>query len=118
MDEAERCHKLAFIAAGKLLVQGTAAQVAASQNLSTWSIHGEHLAQMSERLQGKPGVDQTVVFGASLHATGRDAAALEKSVTEAAHEAGLKAERIDTGIEDVFIYLMSKPPTTAGSPTS
>jgi ABC-2 type transport system ATP-binding protein len=115
MDEAERCHKLAFIASGKLLVQGTAAQVAASQRLSTWSIHGERLAEMSERLHGKPGVDQTVVFGASLHVTGRDAPALERSVTEAAHAAGFTAVRIETGMEDVFIYLMNKSTPAQGS---
>ncbi len=116
MDEAERCHKLAFIAKGTLLVQGTAAEVVASQGLNTWSIHGEHLAELSDQLQGKPGVDQTVVFGSSLHATGRDAAALRASVTEAAKAAGLQAEPIDTGIEDVFIHLMntSDDPRTEG----
>ena len=118
MDEAERCHKLAFIASGKLLVKGTAAEVVASQHLDTWTIHGEHLAEVSQRLHGKPGVDQTVVFGASLHAIGHDAAALEKSVTEAAQAEGLRAERIDTGIEDVFIYLMSKSAPPEQAPAS
>ena len=108
MDEAERCHKLAFIAYGKLLVQGTAAEVVRSQNLSTWSIHGERLAELSEQLQGQPGVDQTVVFGSALHVTGRDAAGLQKSVTAAAGAAHLKAERVDTGVEDVFIHLMNE----------
>jgi ABC-2 type transport system ATP-binding protein len=118
MDEAERCHKLAFIAWGKLLVQGTSAEVVASQHLATWTIHGERLAEVSQRLHGKPGVDQTVVFGSSLHAIGHDAAALERAVSEAARVEGLRAERTDTGIEDVFIYLMSKstpPPGAVGS---
>jgi ABC-2 type transport system ATP-binding protein len=108
MDEAERCHKLAFIANGTLLVQGTATEVVRGQRLSTWSIQGEHLAQLADRLQGQPGVDQTVVFGSSLHVTGHDAAALERSVTQAARAAGLHAEHHETGIEDVFIYLMNK----------
>jgi len=108
MDEAERCHKLAFIANGRLLVQGTARQVVSSQHLSTWSIDGEHLAALATRLEGQRGVDQTVVFGASLHVTGHDAAALEQSVTQASRAAELRAERIETGIEDVFIYLMNK----------
>jgi len=108
MDEAERCHKLAFIAWGRLLVQGTAAEVVASQHLSTWAIHGERLAELAQLLQGKEGVDQTVVFGASLHVIGHDAAALRASVSAAADRAGLKAQPIDTGIEDVFIYLMNK----------
>ncbi len=108
MDEAERCHKLAFIAYGRLLVQGTAAEVVESQHLSTWSIHGERLAELSEQLHGQPGVDQTVVFGGALHVTGRDAAALQESVQRAARAAGLAAQPIDTGIEDVFIHLMNE----------
>jgi len=90
----------------------------ASQHLSTWTIHGEHLAEVSQRLRGKPGVDQTVVFGSSLHVIGHDEAALESSVSAEAQTAGLRAERIDTGIEDVFVYLMSKTTPPEGAPTS
>jgi ABC-2 type transport system ATP-binding protein len=108
MDEAERCHKLAFIAAGKLLVQGTAKQVIGSQKLSTWAIQGEHLGEFAHRLEHQPGVDQTVVFGSALHATGHDGSRLEQTVKSAAAEAGLRAEPVETGIEDVFIYLMNK----------
>jgi ABC-2 type transport system ATP-binding protein len=112
MDEAERCHKLAFIASGKLLVQGTAREVISGQGLGTWSIQGEHLGEFSHRLQGQPGVDQTVVFGSALHVTGHDHAVLERTVMTAAAQAGLRAELIDTGIEDVFIYLMNKSDAT------
>src|SRR5258705_9246920 len=56
MDEAERRHKLADIPYGKMLAQGTANEVIASQNLATWSIHGEHLSDLSERLRTMPGV--------------------------------------------------------------
>ena len=55
MDEAERCHKLAYIAYGRLLVQGTAREVVASQRLSTWSIQGEHLRSCRSNCSGKPG---------------------------------------------------------------
>ena len=113
MDEAERCHKLAYIFNGHLLAQGTAAEVVEQQHLSTWCIYGEHLARLSDQLQGKPGVDQTVIFGTALHATGLDAAALESSVSEATRAAGLRAEPIATGLEDVFIYLMSKAKVAA-----
>lgn len=110
MDEAERCHKLAYIAYGKLLAQGTSAQVIAQQDLHTWVIHGERLAELSEQLNAMPGVDQTVVFGAALHASGSDHDALEKSVHEAIAGKPLRAQRIDTGLEDVFIHLMGSAP--------
>ncbi|SAL79537.1 ABC transporter [Caballeronia peredens] len=108
MDEAERCHKLAYIAYGKLLAQGTASEVIASQNLSTWTIRGEHLSALSERLRQTPGVDQTVVFGSALHVSGSDHAALERVVRDVTQDGATHAERIDTGLEDVFIYLMSR----------
>jgi ABC-2 type transport system ATP-binding protein len=107
MDEAERCHKLAYIAYGKLLTQGTASEVIAGQNLETWAIHGERLTTLATQLRNAPGIEQTVVFGSALHASGRDHAALAATVARAVEGQPLRAERIDTGLEDVFIYLMS-----------
>lgn len=107
MDEAERCHKLAYIAYGELLAQGTAQEVTASQQLSTWAIHGEGLGALSEILKKRPGVDQTVLFGATLHASGRDGAALERTLREATAGMACRLERTDTGLEDVFIHLMN-----------
>jgi ABC-2 type transport system ATP-binding protein len=118
MDEAERCHKLAYIAYGKLLAQGTASEVIESQNLATWSIHGERLSELSERLRTTPGVDQTVVFGSALHVSGGDHEALERAVREAAAaDTSLRIERIGTGLEDVFIYLMSHSKDNFGAPS-
>ncbi|WP_296657412.1 ABC transporter ATP-binding protein [Paraburkholderia sp.] len=107
MDEAERCHKLAYIAYGKLLAQGTAADIIASQDLQTWAIHGEQLTALSTQLRAMPGVDQTVVFGSVLHASGRDHAALAAAIERVSAGKSLRTERIGTGLEDVFIYLMS-----------
>src|SRR5215831_6503808 len=108
MDEAVRCHKLAYIAYGKLLAQGTAAEVIACQNLSSWAIYGEALIELQDKLRSQPGVDQTVIFGDGLHVSGSDAAALERSVQSAVAERGNRAEKIETGLEDVFIYMMSR----------
>jgi ABC-2 type transport system ATP-binding protein len=108
MDEAERCQKLAYIADGKLLVMGTAAEIVAGQGLSSWAIHSAQPAELSQRLRGQPGVDQIVVFGSALHVTGKDAQALEHTVAAVARSANLRFERIDTSLEDVFIYLMNR----------
>lgn len=106
MDEAERCHKLAYIAYGKLLAQGTGAEIIASQGLSTWAIRGDGLTGLAGSLRGRPGVDQTVAFGNSVHVSGRDAVVLERTLREGAR--GLTLEQIPTGLEDVFIYLMGR----------
>ncbi len=106
MDEAERCHKLAYIAYGKLLANGTSKEIVAAQGLHTWVIHGENLGRLTETLRGRAGVEQTVAFGQAIHASGRDARLLERSLREAAN--GFQLEPIETGLEDVFIYLMSQ----------
>ena len=103
MDEAERCHKLAYIAYGRLLAQGTAEEVIAAQGLTTLAVTGPDLTALSERLRGLPGVEQTVAFGETLHVTGNDAAALERALREAHGRRRLPAAPIDTGLEDVFI---------------
>ncbi|MFM0340613.1 ABC transporter ATP-binding protein [Paraburkholderia fungorum] len=115
MDEAERCHKLAYIAYGKLLASGTSSEVIESQGLATWSIHGEHLSKLSEQLRATPGIDQTVVFGSALHVSGHDHAALEAAVRKATAGTSLRIEPISTGLEDVFIYLMSRSKDNFGA---
>ena len=52
MDEAERCHKLAYIAYGTLMAQGTAAEIIAAQQLATWAVSGGDLGAVAARLQG------------------------------------------------------------------
>lgn len=106
MDEAERCHKLAYISYGELLAQGTAAEVIESQHLSTWTVHGDNLVDLARELREQPGVAQTVAFGSALHVSGQDAAALEKTLRAQAEAKGLTVTPIDTSLEDVFIYLM------------
>ena len=63
MDEAERCHRLAYIVYGKLLTQGTVDEVIAESHLTTWSVEGEDLLGLAAQLRGRPGVEQAVAFG-------------------------------------------------------
>lgn len=107
MDEAERCHRLAYLSFGRLLARGTAEEVVAAARLATWSVTGPDLAALSEQLQSRPGVRQTAAFGNALHVSGDDAAALERAVAE--FRAGpYEWRRIEPGLEDVFIHLMDE----------
>ena len=108
MDEAERCHKLAYIAYGRLMAQGTADEIIAEQGLTTWEVSGNNLAALSESLQGKPGIEQTAVFGATLHVTGKDGNALEATLRDAAGGGAYRIAPAEVGLEDVFINLMSR----------
>ena len=106
MDEAERCHKLGYILNGRLLAQGTAADIIESQRLVAWSVAGAGLHELAPRLRALPGVDQVAAFGSELHITGTEAAALDAALLPFKQEAGRRWERIEPGLEDVFIHLM------------
>ena len=107
MDEAERCHRLAYIASGKLLAMGTADEIVAAHGLGAWAVSGARIAQLAPALAQLPGVDHVTAFGNILHVTGRDSPALDQSMAEAAsaHPA-YRYERVAAGLEDVFISLM------------
>jgi ABC-2 type transport system ATP-binding protein len=110
MDEAERCHEIAYIATGELLARGTAEEVVARSGLSTWVVRGPNMHALAERLHKLPGVDMVAPFGNELHVSGKDRKALDRTVS------GLKKadgkyhwERGEPSLEDVFILLMTRP---------
>jgi ABC-2 type transport system ATP-binding protein len=105
MDEAERCHSLAYIAYGNLLTHGPVAEVVRAAGLSTWEVSGPDLWSLAETLRGQPGVEQVVPFGSTLHVSGRDAAALAATAARFSGP-GRQWRRVETGLEDVFIRLM------------
>jgi ABC-2 type transport system ATP-binding protein len=106
MDEAERCHRLAYIAYGTLLARGTVAEVISSGHLTTWQVTGAGLQQLATALRGQPGVEQVVPFGNTLHVSGRDAPKLEASIGPLRSRGPQHWERIACSLEDVFISLM------------
>jgi ABC-2 type transport system ATP-binding protein len=107
MDEAERCHRLAFIAAGRLLTTGTAREVVRQAGLSTWSVEGPDLPKLAESLRGRAGVDQAVPFGGTLHVSGADPEALSRAV-EPFRQEPYRWQAVDSSLEDVFIHLMGR----------
>jgi ABC-2 type transport system ATP-binding protein len=105
MDEAERCHRLAFIASGKLLTFGTVSDVVRQSRLTTWSVSGPDLHTLAEQLRERPGIQQAVSFGSMLHVSGDDSAALERAIAPFRTEQ-YDWHHVDSGLEDVFIHLM------------
>ncbi|MFT4063909.1 ABC transporter ATP-binding protein [Paraburkholderia sp.] len=119
MDEAERCHKLAYIAYGKLLAQGTSKEVIDSQGLVTWAVYGQNLVELGERLRRSPGVAQTVAFGSSLHVSGPDTPELHATLEQLANSnPALRIEKQETGLEDVFIFMMNRSTDNYATPSA
>ncbi|MGE5094620.1 MAG: ABC transporter ATP-binding protein [Betaproteobacteria bacterium] len=108
MDEAERCHALAYIAYGKLLTHGTAREVIARAGLATWAIEGASVMELVPELRALPGVEMVVPFGNALHVSGTDPHALESSLAPIGRREGLAVRKVAPGLEDVFIHLMPR----------
>jgi ABC-2 type transport system ATP-binding protein len=105
MDEAERCHRLAYIAFGKLLAEGTPAQILQQVGLSTFAIDGAPAMAVDE-ISRLPGVEQVVPFGLRLHVSGIDSAALSTSLNRYTQRHQLRIEPVESSLEDAFIALM------------
>ena len=111
MDEAERCHEIAYIAYGELLARGTVDEVIASSHLTTYTVtstNGGSLTKLAEELAARPGIDMVAPFGANLHVSGRDEAALEAAIAPYRKRPGLVFARSHASLEDVFIDLLAK----------
>ncbi len=107
MDEAERCHRLAYLAYGKLLARGTLAEVLAGAKLTTWTVTGPDLRELAAALRGREGVGQVVAFGNMLHVSGHDDAKLDAAIA-AVRDPRHEWTRVRSGLEDVFISLMDE----------
>ncbi len=107
MDEAERCHRLGYIAYGRLLAQGTADEVVRRSGLSTWQVTGADVMVLANELRARPGIEMVLPFGAALHVSGVDGAALDEAIASYRERPELQWQRVPTGLEDAFIRLMT-----------
>ena len=105
MDEAERCHRIAYIAYGRLLTVGTIPEVLAGSALVTWEGQGPAAGSLVAELRRRPGVEMVAPFGNTIHVSGTDAAALEAALAPWRDHA-IEWHRIEPTLEDVFIHLM------------
>ncbi|MGO4570640.1 ABC transporter ATP-binding protein [Microvirga sp. 2TAF3] len=108
MDEAERCHEIAYIAYGELLTHGTVEQVVADAHLSTYNVTGPDLADLADRLKTLDGVDMVAPFGVELHVSGRDGEKLDAATAALRAQGPQIWTRGEPTLEDVFIDLMSR----------
>jgi ABC-2 type transport system ATP-binding protein len=106
MDEAERCHQIAYIAYGNLLVQGSVDEVIKQQRLITWAVRGEKLSRLEQQLIQLPGIEHTTLLGNVLHVTGSDPLLLKQSL--ARFHQDYRLAQVDTGLEDIFARLIKQ----------
>jgi ABC-2 type transport system ATP-binding protein len=108
MDEAERCHEIAYIAYGELLARGTVAEVIGHSGLTTYTVTGKGIMRVLPHLRESKGVDMVAPFGNSLHVAGRDRDALEAAIAPYRQQDDLTWQLDQPNLEDVFIDLMQR----------
>jgi len=106
MDEAERCHEIAYMSYGHLIARGSVREVIQKSGLIVYSVTGPDLPELAERLKGKEGVEMVAPFGMALRVGGRNSGLLEEALKEAQVNPGQFWRKDAANLEDVFIQKM------------
>ena len=104
MDEAERCHEIAYIAYGVMLARGTTQEVIAGSGLRALQGEGPGADRLAAEIEARPGVAMAAPFGTTLHVCGPDMAALREAVRP--WDDRVTWHETEPTLEDVFIHLM------------
>jgi len=107
MDEAERCHDIAYIFNGELIARGTADELIGRSHLVTFEAEGRRADRLAREISGKPGVEMVSPFGSALHVSGTDRKALEAAIQPFRRDPWRWTE-VEPTLEDVFIHLMKQ----------
>jgi ABC-2 type transport system ATP-binding protein len=108
MDEAERCHELAYIAYGRMLARGSGPEIVRDAGLHVWAVQGDDVAALVEPLKRAPGVVSVAAFGHAVHVAGSDEATLAAAIEPWRRRPGLQWQRTEANLEDVFISLIGR----------
>ena len=109
MDEAERCHRLAFIFRGELLDTGTPEQVVERRSLRAAELEVEHATEAAVVLREHPRVDEVSHFGHVLRVATRGGVDPTALVSEVLGSRGTAVERlreVRVTVEDAFVSMV------------
>jgi ABC-2 type transport system ATP-binding protein len=113
LDEAEHCHRLAIINAGRLAAIGTTAELRrVFEDRTILEVRAANPVEAMRLLEQMPEIEKTSVFGTAVHAvmkSGRhDAALTLKERLEAAGVAVASLEPVQPSLEDVFLDVVER----------
>lgn len=112
LDEAEHCHRIAIIHAGKLAALGTATELKkVFQSRPIVEIHASRPVDAMAALDRHPAVEKTSLFGTAVHAVVRDASIDPTTLRAALEQHGLQVTAIGSvspSLEDVFLDVVEK----------
>lgn len=108
MDEAERCTRLAYIAYGDLLIEGSVDEVIAATKIITWNVYGDVTTNLLQKIKKLPGVKQASLFGREIHVCGYDKDLIAFGLKTLSKDYKINYVLINSTLEDAFISLVSK----------
>jgi drug efflux transport system ATP-binding protein len=122
MDEAENCHRLAFIYQGRLVAEGTPHELKEEQ------LHAQVVEIACDRLEIALALlrearlfDEVALYGSTIHAMSVDAAGAIAPAVEALRAGGVtvsSAAQIQPSLEDVFISRLRRADERNGKATT
>jgi ABC-2 type transport system ATP-binding protein len=112
LDEAERCHRVALIHAGRLAAIGTTTEVKGIfKGRPILEIRADRPVDAMRILDAAPGVEKTSLFGTAVHAVLRDDGVSAQALQSQLQEAGVtvvSAEPVLPSLEDVFLDVVDR----------
>jgi ABC-2 type transport system ATP-binding protein len=109
MDEAERCHRLAFIFGGELLDVGTPDEIVQRRGLRVAELEVDRASDAATQLRTEPDVEEVAHFGHVLRVAtrrGRDPVALARDSLAAHGLAVRNAREARASVEDAFVAMV------------
>jgi len=109
MDEAERCHRLAFIFSGAVLAVGTPAEIVAARHLSIVEVACPDALRAEQLLESHACVDEVTFLGGTVRVALREVSEPEAFVQRVLSEGGVAhgALRVTApDVEDAFVSMV------------
>jgi ABC-2 type transport system ATP-binding protein len=110
MDEASRCHRVAFMQRGSIIAQGAPSELRATLNDRILELRGQPLNKLRHLAQSDPDVEDVRAFGDRLHLRVRagKAEGVRKRLPAELSKSGKVTDLrvVSPSLEDVFIALL------------
>ncbi len=112
LDEAEYCHRLAIIHAGRLAAMGTTRELkAVFSDRPVVELHGPRPVEIMRALDALPGVEKSSLFGTAVHAVLRAGQPRDGALGPILESRGIAVSSIELvhpSLEDVFLDVVEK----------
>jgi ABC-2 type transport system ATP-binding protein len=119
LDEAERCHRIALIHAGRLAAIGTTSEVKrVFAGRPIVEVRSGRAVEAMRALDAMPDVEKTSLFGTAVHAVLRTEGSAAADIAERLRSLGIaveSAEEVAPSLEDVFLDVVEKAEEARGT---